>query len=486
MGNTDFSVPQRMSLSAFIVIYIKTLSNLVGPFIFLILFNVINSDSKADIARTLTGALVGLAIFLVLGLLIAFCSYYFKRFYVKNGNLIVIHGGLHRQTSVIPLDKIHTLRTKQGFAYRILGMRGVSFDTLASKEEEVELILDEHDWKALLSCIEHQESVPTEAKLAAKSADILRFSNLNLLKGALCQNHLKGVILLMGALFVIYDKISEIDDKVSDNLLAYLSNQAENIQPTVLNVVCVFLIIYVLGFLFFIGKVYLRYYDMEVQTDKEQLTFKSGLVSRLSSRLSFDKVCAIIVKRNAVERLLSCCTVQLRQAINATAEDRDFQIKIYGSNSFDYFLRWWLGATYTSSPVIISAKSGNGVFFSTVMFDFLISLTAIVLLCYFELFAWVIVPAVYIVISIVKGILAKRRSSITLTETYMVINNGQLANKENYVKYNNIETVRMVHTPFTPIFHRVNLVLDTSGTTFTVRSLDERQASIIYELLLAR
>ena len=48
--------------------------------------------------------------------------------------------------------------------YRLLDMKGVSFDTLASKAAEVELILDYKDWDALIERIEQQEQMPEEDK----------------------------------------------------------------------------------------------------------------------------------------------------------------------------------------------------------------------------------------------------------------------------------------------------------------------------------
>lgn len=87
-------------------------------------------------------------------------------------------------------------------------------------------------------------------------------------------------------------------------------------------------------------------------------------------------------------------------------------------------------------------------------------------------------------VSLSKGLLAVRRSHITLKEDYMEISNGKFAEIYNYIKYDNIEVVRMVSTPFTPYNHRVKLVISTNGTSFVIRSLKEQEAKEIYELLL--
>lgn len=81
-------------------------------------------------------------------------------------------------------------------------------------------------------------------------------------------------------------------------------------------------------------------------------------------------------------------------------------------------------------------------------------------------------------------LLAVRRSRVTLKEDYVAVSDGKFADNCNYIKYSNVEVVRLVSTPFTPYFRRVKLILSTNGSTFTVRSLREQEAVDIYELLL--
>ena len=100
-----------------------------------------------------------LAGYLALAAVIAFVSWYFKKYYIEGGKLIFIHGLLSKETTSIPLSKVQSMRTKQGFIYRVMEMRGVLFDTLASKSAEIELILDDRDWKALMERVEVEEEL---------------------------------------------------------------------------------------------------------------------------------------------------------------------------------------------------------------------------------------------------------------------------------------------------------------------------------------
>ena len=531
MERSDFSVPRRMSKSAFIILLVKELLSYAGPFLIWAIIKLFNSGRQRSLMETMEMLLFLFICYLVFSVVTAFISYYYKKYYIKNGNLIFIYGFLKKETviplqkiqslrtrrgfmyhikngnlifiygflkkeTVIPLQKIQSLRTRRGFMYRLLDMKGVSFDTLASKAAEVELILDYKDWDALIERIEQQEQMPEEDKQPTEENCVIReakpvankytlkLSNLNLIKGAFCQNHFRGMIVLLGILFTFYDKVLSASDRILNLFIDYVNEHADYASLSVTVFVICIIVLYLVIMILWIVNVFMQYFNMEVQIDKAQLSFESGLFTRFSSRFSYDKVCTVYVKQNIIEKYLGCCTIMLKQAFNATQKDNESDVKIYGSNTSEHFLNWWLGKDYVSSQSIISAKSGKGVIGYTVRFDIPVSLIVCIVLYYYELYSWLAVPVVYMLISLVKGILAAYRSSITLKEDYLEINNGKLADVRNYIKYTNVEFVSLKQTPFTPFFHRVNLIISTNGTSFKVRSLKEAEARDVYELLI--
>lgn len=493
MKINDFSAPRRMSKSAFVIFFVKALRSYASLILVLLAVRIFDSSNENSIMEYIIIVLSYLAGFLAISLITAFLNFYFKKYYVEDGNLIFIHGVVQHERTSIPLDKIQSLRTKSGLIYRMLDMKGVSFDTLASKTEEIELILDDDDWNALLSRVETQENTQeevqeteaTEQEATANSKTVkLEVSNLNLIKGALCQNHLKGMAVLFGVLATLYNQITSVNDKATTYFIDYVETHADSSAFSVTAVLTVILLLYIVILILWLGKVFLQYFNMDIRMGEKQLFFESGLITRNSSRFSFDKVCTLYVKRNIIENWLGCCTIMVKQALNATDEKKGADVKIYGSSHDGNFLSWWLGKDYTSSPTVISARSGYGLLGYTIRFDILISLAAAIALCYYGQYIWLFAPIAYMLVSLAKGLFAVRRSHITLKEDYIKISNGKFAEICNYVKYNNIEVVRMVSTPFTPYYHRVKLVISTNGTSFAIRSLKEQEAKEIYELLL--
>lgn len=504
MRTGDFSEPRRMSGSAYWVLFAKGLKEYAGFVVFWVVMIAIGSEVERTFKDKVEIVLLLLAGYLALAAVIAFVSWYFKKYYIEGGKLIFIHGLLSKETTSIPLSKVQSMRTKQGFIYRVLEMRGVLFDTLASKSAEIELILDDRDWKALMERVEMEEEadgempeseetveataipeyIGEETAEAAGNTVRMSFSNSNLIKGAFCQNHLQGMAVLFAALAAVYNTVSTVDDHAVDHIIDYVDTHAGtlSLQPSGYVVVAVALYFFVM--LLWIGKVFLRYANMEVRIARGQLTFESGLIARNSSRFSYDKVCTVYVKRNFLEQWLHGSTVMLRQALNATDEKKGADVRVYGSESAADFLSWWLGSSYSSSPEIVSARSGYGLMWHVMRLDILISLAAAVTLACFGLYVWLAVPAAWLLISLAKGLMAVRRGRITLKEDYIEIRNGRFADIRNYVKYSNVEVVRLRSTPFTPYSRRVSLTLSTNGTSFTLRSLRIEEAREIYELLL--
>lgn len=183
---------------------------------------------------------------------------------MENGNLIFIHGLVRKEITSISLTKIHSLRTKQGLIYRLLDMKGVSFDTLASQSEEIEMILDNEDWEALLSRI---ETLDSQTQIQASEADKieektdgyttkLSVGNLNLIKGALCQNHLRGMVVFGSILVTLYDQIISVNENAVEYFYGYMATHADFLRLSLSSCITVAAILYIVTLLLWLGKVF--------------------------------------------------------------------------------------------------------------------------------------------------------------------------------------------------------------------------------------
>lgn len=480
-----FSHPQRMSPAALVIIYAKLFKRSIGALSFPAFYSLFASTSEDRVFIILM--VIGVCLFVPF--IMALLSYFPKKFYIKDGNLIFLYGLINRENTIVPLDRVHSLRTEKGIWFRLLDMRGLIFDTLATRQEEIELILDEYDWKRLILVIEKEErplpkseSEPPEYNPTA----IVHFPTKNLLLAALCQNHLKGMAVLLSLSAVIFGGFEDLSKEQYESILEWMESFFEILISSPLRIVVSLVIIYVVIFVMWLGKTLLRYYDTTMSHDKQLLTFTYGLLTRSSCRFFLDRICTIWIKRNFLEKKFGFCTLMLRQALNVTAQKEDENMKLYGTDNSSFFLKWWLGENYGSEENILSARSGKGAFYRQIALPTFIAIGIAIGLLYDHMYAWTLIPFIYMLIIIPRGICAMRHSQIELKSTYLIVRNGAFAEIDNYMKYSNIEVVQIRRSPFTPLFHRVSLALSTSGTTFIIRSINEKEATLIRELLLSK
>lgn len=497
----DFSTPRRMGVSAFVLLFLKNFKeNIALPVIFLgyKLYQDYGNKSPREIFLAVTAIF---AATIAIALFVAFAGYYFKKFQIKGDKLIFSYGFLSKNTTSIPLSKVHTLRTKKGLFYQLLDIRGISFDTLATNMQELELILDEHDWQHLLADIKKGENLSDRSVLSDQSnqtywsesissstEETVRVSNSNIIKGALCQNHLKGFAVLAALLFSLLDNINQFGEDAYERIFNYIDDQASAAILTPLQWVCLFAVIYLVVMLLWTGKIALRYGNMLLNLTKNRISMESGLISRFTCRIPRDKATILKIKQNPLEKLFGCKTVSLLQASNASMTKDGGDIRIYGSNLGVRLLAWWLGDTNRmSSGPLLEAQSGMGIFFRRFIPNLIVAIAITLTLIHFgETTLAIAVGVSYAVITAVRAAMAWRHSSIELYDEYLQINCGNIARIRKYIRYKDLESVSLTQTPFTPYTKRVSLVLSTNAETSSVASLDMDAANKIRNLIFTK
>lgn len=389
-------------------------------------------------------------------------SYLKCTYWVEEGKLMFRHGILNRKTDFIPLGNIHSLRTNRGPVYRLLQMRGIVFDTLASRYEEIELILDETDWKTLLGAIgtEEKQKDPrkedlTEEIPAGDTEKIIRVPNMNIIRGALCQNHLRGFALLAVSAGAFLNQIMSISDKILKRAVDTAAGYAESLTATFTGIFLTALLLYILMILLWTAKNLLVYANLEIRVKGDSLTVECGLLSRNSARLPRHKVCALQIKRNPLEKRMNVSTIRLFQAANVgDRENRlgKLGITLYGSDMAPFFTAWWLGEDAEDTK---GAETGGIPDFHAHFFT----------------------PA---------GIISRCLSTITLCTPCIRIDAGVLARKRTLLRYNAIQELKLRRTPLSTYTRRGSLGIATSGPTFRLFSISLTQAAPLYDRILLR
>lgn len=490
---TDFSSPRRMSAVAFLVIWQKAFRDFMGitivPTAYL-LYDIVRGKPIDGMDLLLVAGLI-----VALPLIFAFVRYYFRKFHIEGDRLVFTHGFAFKKTTSIPLSRIHTLRSKSGLLYRALDLRGVAFDTLATDGQEVELILDEAEWQRLLHRVRagaeyepaaDDAAVPQPAT-APSDAGTQKVSDVNIIKGALCQNHLKGFAILATILLALLDKINQIQEDSTNRIIGYIDSHMGDTLPAAADCILAGAAVYFVVMLLWTGKIVLRYSGMTLSMADSRLTVESGLFSRYTCRMARDKATVLSIKQNPLERAAHCHTVTIRQAENVAATEKEGDVRIYGSNLGASLLEWWLGDNNAAEePPQMCAVSGRGLFMRKFIPHLLASIAAAFILYHFmdSLVPVVIICSAYTAVMALRAAMAWKHSAVRLYGDYLRIDRGNIARIREYIKYPDIESVGIRSTPFTAFSGRVSLQIFTNAGSCTVFSLETDKACAIRRHIL--
>lgn len=485
----DFSTPRRMGASAFIIIFLKTFKEFVGASIFIILYLFFDHEENRTLLGSLLEMLSIIAGFTAISLLFAFIRYYFRKFHIEGDKLVFTSGLANKKTTSFPLSRVHSLRTTRGIFYRLLGVRGVFFETIATDKAEVELILDESDWQLLLNSVRVGEnktmtvaSTPPPPAIGSN----VRLSNKDIVKDLLCQNHLRGFAVLAAVISPVIGDLDSFDNDVVVGAIDSLGNKLSDAFATTAVWICCLLGLYLLVMTLWVIKGILRNANMSLTILRDRLTVESGLFSRFTCRVARNKVSVLSVKQNPLERLAHCQTISLRQAENASDKESGGQIIVYGPMLGQSLLSWWLDSSSTGE-VLVSAKSGTGVFYRRFIPYLIFSLIFACLLAHFgQMVLAITLCSAIVLISAIRALMAYRHSSVNLFDSYLLVKRGNLAVIHDYITYRDIESVSVKSTPMTPYTGRVSLRLSTNAETLTVFSLEADIATDIRDLILLR
>lgn len=319
--------------------------------------------------------------------------------------------------------------------------------------------------------------------------NICTVSNSNILKGALCQNHLKGFAILGAAALAVYDKLNRIYEDAAARVIGYIDAHSGEMLPSAWECIYFFVSIYLVVMLLWIGKIALRYGNMIIRITNKRLIIESGLVSRYTCRMACEKTTVLKIKENPIEKISGCQTIGLRQAANATDNKKEGDVRIYGSDLGSELLSWWLeDSDERKDANLMSAKSGKGLLMRRFIPHLIIAATgaAIIISTTQFLLPAVILGSVYAGIAAVRAVMAWKHSRIDLKESYMRINGGNIAHIREYIRYRDIETVSISGTPFTKHTQRVSLRLSTNAGTTAVHSLSQNEVLAIRNFILGK
>ncbi|MFN2440235.1 MAG: PH domain-containing protein [Chitinophagaceae bacterium] len=303
--NFNWEHPQRQPLAGLVIVFIKTIWEVlkrIWPLILLMSFN--SKTDRFDKIELIAALLAGLTI---VGSLIKF---FFFRFYILNEELVIKKGWLKKEVVVVPLQKIQTVHIEESFLHNALGIVKLSVDTAGSSNTEVTIdALRRPMAKALQEQLDTKEYKEDEkdSKPASFSIPILSLSGKDLLKLSLSANHVEAFFIMLSFGFGIYDNLRSINE-------GFVA-RATGIVPrgSFLIAILIGMVLIITVFISTI-RICLKFYGLSVNRIPVGFYIKAGLTNVKERLVSFQKIQFISWRANWIRKQLGLWILEYKIA----------------------------------------------------------------------------------------------------------------------------------------------------------------------------
>lgn len=318
----DFSQPARQSPVAILLILSRFLRFLFRQFwpVLLVLF-------LRPGRLTLMWAVWAALVLSVLSAINSLLSYYFSRFYVAGGDLVLERGWIQRMRLSVPLERIQSISFQQSFLHRIFGAVSVEIDTAGSKGAEFSLMaLDEARAHALRDYLlsrkreagEGGGAQEEEAEPAQKV--LMQLSVSDLLKTGISQNHIRtaGILTAVGLGF-----LDDLESALGKQLYNDMERSVGALFESLLSLTLAFVVILLL--VSFIGTLVLtvvRDYDLRFIRTGQGFKVVAGLFTRREQSASLSKIQFISWSAHPIQRWLGMFSLRLHQTAGYAPNSR--------------------------------------------------------------------------------------------------------------------------------------------------------------------
>lgn len=479
----DFREPTRMGWEALVVLVVNGLWGYLKAMWLLFIAFFVGKSGKTNIIFGILIVLIAL-----LTLWNTLVKYFTTRLWIRDGKLVCTTGLLSKKEESFPLNRIHAQRTRRNPIYQIVDMVGVVFDTVADKGAELEFILSEEDWTRLSQLVAEEEvhEVAEESRGIDQPLWSYRMTPLDLLRGALVQNHLKGMALVGGVLAFVYGQIPNAEqwiEKIAvyleDNYLALIG------QTSVILVVTLLVSGYLISLIIWCIFTLVKYWGLTLDFHSSYIVYKAGLFNKVTVKLFRDKVIALSTKTNPLEQKLGLDSFRLEQATNVEGKKGENIITLPSAACLQGLKEWLYGTK--EQELLTQVHSQKPLFWYSFVTWWLLFTPLFGVIIYFDVLIGVLISCAITIAILWKSQLQLKKSNIQLLEDYIQLHSGSIANRKVYLRYQDIEHIETRHLNVLGYRSKNrHLKLYTKGYPKSIRSLIATSLSTVVDYILLR
>lgn len=334
--NNTLHIPSRQSPIAIFLIVQNLLRQLVRqfwPILLVIVLNYFNFQAKSSNEYDnpyLTNVLFALAAFSTIGSIIAYFKFYY---FIEDGEFVIQKGLFQKKRINIPFDRIQTINFEQNLIHQAFNVVRLEIDSAGSNQKEITIqAIRKEKAEAIRSFIisekaKIQPSDSNQQSIVEEPSEhqelLLNLSPLDLLKVGVSQNHLRGLGIIIGFGFWIFQSIEDFlpDYRAGENPVEYLERDL-GLGTLISFWIYFILILIILSILISLSVTVFRHYDLKFLKTAKGFKVISGLFTKREASANINKIQFIRWEDSLLQRLFSIFRLHLFQASSAAINIR--------------------------------------------------------------------------------------------------------------------------------------------------------------------
>lgn len=258
----------------------------------------------------------GLVLFILIKTLL---DYWFMKFSIQQGQLLVRKGFFTKKNITIPLERIQAVHLEQSLLHTLTRTYKVLIDTAGTDEEELKIYAiaagDATELRQLLLNAMETSTNNDIGKTITAIENYQLVSQLHiggLLKLSLSANHLETMGVITAFVIGKYEDIKPLINKIP--LLKELESYSDTVQFTWTVIATLVIVSLVLTMLISIIRTFLKFYDYTVKMNTKGFHIRWGLLQIKQKMIPFNKIQMISWKSNFIRRLIGLGLLHLKVA----------------------------------------------------------------------------------------------------------------------------------------------------------------------------
>jgi putative membrane protein len=227
----------------------------------------------------------------------AFLEYFYFRFYISEGQLIVKKGIFSKKTIIIPFERIQTVQLEQNLFHRIIHHYRVSIDTAGTEKTEVSIhALSYQKALSFKQVLTEERSIEQSA---ATTNTIIRLTSKDLLKLAISHNHLETVGLIIAFLLA---RFQDIKDWFGVDAYGWMETQGKQAVATTQVVAVSIFIALAFAIVVSVLRIVFKFSDLQITLSEKGFNLKHGLLHSHQQFIGANKIQFIQWNANWIRR----------------------------------------------------------------------------------------------------------------------------------------------------------------------------------------